>query len=469
MQAPATEQQQPPADAARRSAPASRPRCRARAHPHQPRPRPHTRLAARSDVLIENFRPGVMEKWGLAPSDLKPDLIYCRISGYGQTGAAAPGCGVWGWGGANPQGARARVSSGCHPGNRGHSICRRAQACASPPLRLPTATPPPSTPSGPKASEPGYASVCEAFGGFRHINGYADRPPVRPNISLGDTLAGLHAAFGAVMALLHRQRCAWRRQRRRRRRRRASVRLSAGSCTVVAPAATTGPQRPCPSHAADQHLAPRSPTPAPPASIPPPRSGGGAGQVVDAAISESVFNMLEACVAEASMAGHNRPPSGSTISGAPPAALLARGVGSAASICLAMNGVVRPMPAHARCARPQASCRRAPSGLRTGGTLSSAATATGAAGTPGAARLGGPSAPRLRPPVNPCCACSSHSAVRPHPAPALTPCALPRPSVYSRLMAAIGRPDMAADNDRYSSNPKRVEAEDEIMGEIAAW
>lgn len=110
-------------------------------------------------------------------------------------------------------------------------------------------------PPGPKATEPGYASVCEAFGGFRHINGYADRcgsaaaavaataaphllpvgedkvaspptpaawfgkvpltvcpmhpcprPPVRPNISLGDTLAGLHAAFGAVMALLHRQR-----------------------------------------------------------------------------------------------------------------------------------------------------------------------------------------------------------------------------------------------------------------------
>ena len=69
-------------------------------------------------------------------------------------------------------------------------------------------TPPLACPLGPKASEPGYASVCEAFGGLRHINGYADRPPVRPNISLGDTLAGLHAAFGAVMALLHRQRCA---------------------------------------------------------------------------------------------------------------------------------------------------------------------------------------------------------------------------------------------------------------------
>ena len=46
------------------------------------------RLADRSDVIIENFRPGVMEKWGLGPKDLKPELIYTRISGYGQTGAA---------------------------------------------------------------------------------------------------------------------------------------------------------------------------------------------------------------------------------------------------------------------------------------------------------------------------------------------------------------------------------------------
>ena len=53
---------------------------------------------------------------------------------------------------------------------------------------------------------PGFASVCEAFGGFRHINGFADRPPVRPNISMGDTLAGLHAALGATLALLARER-----------------------------------------------------------------------------------------------------------------------------------------------------------------------------------------------------------------------------------------------------------------------
>ncbi|MCH7666846.1 MAG: CoA transferase, partial [Acidobacteria bacterium] len=103
------------------------------------------RLADRVDVLIENFRPGTMEKWGLGPSELEatnPGLIYSRISGYGQ--------------------------------------------------------------DGPYASLPGYASVCEGLGGFRHVNGFPGQPPVRPNLSLGDSLAGLHAAFGIVMALYHR-------------------------------------------------------------------------------------------------------------------------------------------------------------------------------------------------------------------------------------------------------------------------
>ena len=87
-----------------------------------------------------------VEKWGLGPDDLrrlKPDLIFTRVSGYGQT--------------------------------------------------------------GPWSSRPGYASVCEAESGFRYINGQPDPetgalsgPPVRPNISLGDTVAGLHAAFGTV-------------------------------------------------------------------------------------------------------------------------------------------------------------------------------------------------------------------------------------------------------------------------------
>lgn len=87
---------------------------------------------------------------------------------------------------------------------------------------------------------------------------------VRPNISLGDTLAGLHGAFGAVMALYHRQKVS---------------RLQGAQGTAPG------------------------------------------GQVVDASISESVFNMLEACVAEVAYNGYDRPPSGSTISGAAPAVL----------------------------------------------------------------------------------------------------------------------------------------------------
>ncbi|KAH0829019.1 CoA-transferase family III [Lanmaoa asiatica] len=111
------------------------------------------RLAAKSDVILENFKPGTLEKWGLGPSalhPLNPSLIFTRVSGYGQT--------------------------------------------------------------GPWSSRPGYASVCEAESGFRYINGFVDPetnslsgPPVRPNISLGDSVAGLHAAFGTVLALLSRQ------------------------------------------------------------------------------------------------------------------------------------------------------------------------------------------------------------------------------------------------------------------------
>ena len=157
------------------------------------------KLAQNVDVIVENFRPGVMEKWGLGPNDLPPHLIYTRISGYGQT--------------------------------------------------------------GPKAPLPGYASVCEAYGGFRYVNGYADRAPVRPNISLGDSLAGLHAAFGAVMALLQRD----------------------------------GP------HSKSKN-----------------NVGLGLGQVVDAAISESMFNMLEGIVSEYAASGTIRPPSGSTITGVVP-------------------------------------------------------------------------------------------------------------------------------------------------------
>lgn len=104
-------------------------------------------LVQSADVLIENFRPGVLEEWGLAPEQLKkdnPNLITARISGYGQ--------------------------------------------------------------DGPYSSKPGYASVCEGFSGFRYVNGFAGEPPVRPNLSIGDTIAGLHAMLGICLALLARER-----------------------------------------------------------------------------------------------------------------------------------------------------------------------------------------------------------------------------------------------------------------------
>ena len=102
-------------------------------------------LAKRVDVVIENFRPATLEKWGLGFEELKkenPKVILARISGYGQT--------------------------------------------------------------GPYAQRPGFAAVAEAFGGLRYVTGEPDRPPVRPNLSLGDSVAGLHAALGVLMALYHR-------------------------------------------------------------------------------------------------------------------------------------------------------------------------------------------------------------------------------------------------------------------------
>lgn len=105
------------------------------------------RLAAESDVLVENFRPGTLERWGLAPEELheiNPDLIVARVSGFGQT--------------------------------------------------------------GPYASRAGFASVGEAMGGIRYINGFPDQPPPRTGISLGDSLAAMFAAQGILMSLVHRER-----------------------------------------------------------------------------------------------------------------------------------------------------------------------------------------------------------------------------------------------------------------------
>ena len=102
-------------------------------------------LAAQADVLIENFRPGTLEKWGLsweALHALNPRLIMLRISGYGQT--------------------------------------------------------------GPKAREPGFAAIGEAMAGLRYLNGEPGRAPVRAGLSLGDTIAGLHGALGVLLALYQR-------------------------------------------------------------------------------------------------------------------------------------------------------------------------------------------------------------------------------------------------------------------------
>ncbi len=150
------------------------------------------RLAAQSDVVIENFRPGTMEEWGLGPDALRsinPRLVYTRISGYGQT--------------------------------------------------------------GPNAGKPGFASVCEGYSGFRYVNGFPGEAPVRPNLSMGDTLAGIHAALGVLLTLYGRE--------------------------------TTG-----------------------------------AGDVVDASLFESIFNIMEAVVPEFDGAGVVREPSGSTLTGIVP-------------------------------------------------------------------------------------------------------------------------------------------------------
>ncbi|RFC62875.1 CoA transferase [Fulvimarina endophytica] len=105
------------------------------------------KLVEHTDILVENFRVGRMEEWGLGYDALKainPRLIMVRVTGFGQT--------------------------------------------------------------GPYRERAGFASVCEAMGGMRYIAGYADRPPVRAGISIGDTLAGQSGFQGALLALQHRNR-----------------------------------------------------------------------------------------------------------------------------------------------------------------------------------------------------------------------------------------------------------------------
>jgi len=151
------------------------------------------RLVARADVLIENFRPGTLEGWGLgweALSAINPGLIMLRVSGYGQT--------------------------------------------------------------GPYRDRPGFGVVAEAMGGLRHLSGEPDCTPVRVGISIGDSLSALHGVIGILLALRHRE------------------------------------------------------------------QQGGKGQVVDVALYESVFNMMESLLPEYSVFGAVRQPAGSSLPGIAP-------------------------------------------------------------------------------------------------------------------------------------------------------
>ena len=150
-------------------------------------------LVEKADMVIENFRPGTLEGWGLGWEDLSrinPGLILVRISGYGQ--------------------------------------------------------------NGPYRDRPGFAAIAEAIGGLRYVTGYPDRAPVRVGVSLGDTLAALYAVIGALMALHHRN------------------------------------------------------------------VNGGKGQVVDAALYESVFAVMESLIPEYSRFGFVRERSGASLPGISP-------------------------------------------------------------------------------------------------------------------------------------------------------
>ena len=151
------------------------------------------KLIAEADVLIENFRPGTLEAWGMGwdvLSQLNPGLVMLRISGYGQT--------------------------------------------------------------GPYRDLPGFGMIGEAMGGLRHLTGEPGRVPVRCGVSIGDTLAALHGVIGILTALYHR------------------------------------------------------------------KVNGGQGQVIDVALHEAVFNVMESLIPEYSAFGAVREPGGSALPGIAP-------------------------------------------------------------------------------------------------------------------------------------------------------
>ncbi len=164
------------------------------------------RLALDADIIIENYRPGVLEKWGVGYEDLtkiNPATIMVRLSGYGQT--------------------------------------------------------------GPMKDLPGFGAIGESMGGMRYVSGHPDRPPVRIGISIGDSLAALHGVIGAMMALRHRD-------------------------------ATGGRWN---GKAGEECEA-------------------GQGQMVDVALYEAVFNMMESLVPEYDLAGVVRERTGGALPGIVP-------------------------------------------------------------------------------------------------------------------------------------------------------
>jgi crotonobetainyl-CoA:carnitine CoA-transferase CaiB-like acyl-CoA transferase len=182
------------------------------------------KLALDADIIIENYRPGVLEKWNLGYEQLKtinPATIMVRLSGYGQT--------------------------------------------------------------GPMRDAPGFGAIGESMGGIRYVSGHPDRPPVRIGISIGDSIAALHGAIGALMALRHRD--------------------------------TTGGR-----WNGQQGVASQS----------------GQGQMVDVALYEAVFNLMESMVPEYDHAGVVRERTGGALPGIVPSNTYTTGDGE--NIVIAGNG-----------------------------------------------------------------------------------------------------------------------------------
>ncbi|HYT85395.1 MAG TPA: CaiB/BaiF CoA-transferase family protein [Burkholderiales bacterium] len=151
------------------------------------------RILRDADIVIENFRPGTLEKWGLGYDRLaaeNPGLVMLRLSGFGQT--------------------------------------------------------------GPYRDRAGFGAIGESMGGLRYVTGFPDRPPVRPNLSIGDALASLHGVIGVLMALHHRD------------------------------------------------------------------ANGGKGQVIDVALYEAVFNMMEGALPEYDLFKEVRERTGSNLTGIVP-------------------------------------------------------------------------------------------------------------------------------------------------------